>query len=70
MKKTEYFTGVAHQMNHLETAIKTATEKRDKWLNENKLQLAKIDHEDIKITTWNSHNSSVTVTIQLTYYSK
>ena len=70
MKKTVYFTGVNHQSQQLEAAIKTATDKRDAWLTNNKDEIGKIDYEDIKITTWNANNTNVIATILLTYYSK
>lgn len=70
MKKTIYFTGVNQQMQQLEAGIKTATDKRDAWLSENKDIIGKIDSEDIKITPWHGNNLHVMVTIQLTYYPK
>ncbi len=70
MKKTEYFTGPNHQMQQLETAIQTAKDKRDVFLEENAKNIAKIDSEDIKITPWNGNNGHVFVTIRLTYYPK
>lgn len=68
MKKTEYFTSVNHTMQQLETAIETVKVKRDTWLAKNERLIAKIDNEDIKITTWNTNNQHVFVTILLTYY--
>jgi len=69
MKKTIYFTSTSSlPVQNLTTAIKEATDKRDLWLN--KHEIGKIDNEDIKITTWNSNNSYVMVTILLTYYNK
>jgi len=70
MKKTIYFTGTNNQMQQLETAIKTATDKRDAWLSSNKHVIGKIDSEDIKITPWSSNTQHVIVTIRLTYYLK
>jgi hypothetical protein len=70
MKKTVYFTGVNHNTGQLETAIKTATDKRDTFLKENENNIAKIESEDIIITTWNGNNSNVMPTIKLTYYPK
>lgn len=70
MKKTIYFTGVNHQMGQLESAIKSATDKRDSWLAENDAEIGKIDKEDLKITSWHQNNSHVMVTIQITYYTK
>ncbi len=70
MKKTVYFTGVNHNIGQLETAIKTATDKRDAFLKENENNIAKIESEDIIITTWNSNHGNVMPTIKLTYYPK
>ncbi len=70
MKKTVYFTGVNHSTAQLDTAIKTATDKRDAFLKENENNIAKIESEDIIFTTWNSNNANVMPTIKLTYYPK
>lgn len=70
MKKTMYFTGTNHNTGQLEQAIKTATDKRDIFLKENKENIAKIDSEEIIITAWNGNNGNVIPTIKLTYYSK
>ncbi|MDA0176254.1 hypothetical protein OOZ35_01985 [Mesoflavibacter profundi] len=70
MKKTEYFVGVNHNTNQLELAIKTATDKRDSFLKINKEIIAKIDNEEIILTTWQGHNQNVIPTIKLTYYTK
>lgn len=69
MKKTIYFTGTNHQTQQLEQAIKTATDKRDSFLEENKNVIAKIDSEEIIITSWNGSNNNVIPTIKLTYYT-
>lgn len=68
MKKTEYFTGVNHGVNQLETAIKTAIVKRDAFLEKNKDLIAKIDDENIIITV--TSNQNVIPVIKLTYYPK
>jgi len=68
MKKTEYFTGVNHNVNSLETAIKTATDKRDTFIKDNKDIIAKIDCEDIIITM--TQNQNLIPVIKLTYFPK
>lgn len=68
MKKTVYFTGVNYNTAQLEAAIKTATDKRDAFLKENENNIAKIENEEIIITTWNGSNTNVIPTIKLTYY--
>lgn len=70
MKKTEYFTGVNHRTDQLELAIKSATDKRDSFLESNKDKIAKIDSEEIILITWQGHNQNVIPTIKLTYYTK
>ncbi|HVA99529.1 MAG TPA: hypothetical protein VNG53_11600 [Bacteroidia bacterium] len=70
MKKTVYFTGMNYNTGQLEEAIKTATDKRDIFLNANGNIIAKIESEDIIITTWNGNNANVIPTIKLTYYSQ
>ena len=70
MKKTEYFTSPNSGVAQIEAAIDAAKGKRDAWLEENKNSIAKIDREDIKMTTWNANNQHVFVTILLTYYPK
>lgn len=70
MKKTEYFVGVNHAMSQLEQAIKTATDKRDSFLQTNKEKIAKIESEEIILTNWSTNNGHVIPTIKLTYYLK
>lgn len=70
MKKTVYFTGIKHNTDQLEMAIKTATDKRDAFLNKNENNIAKIESENIIITTMAGNNSNVIPTIKLTYYPK
>jgi len=70
MKKTEYFTGVNHNTGQLEQAIKTATDKRDSFLETNKEKIAKIESEEIILTTWHGNNGQVIPTIKLTYFPK
>ncbi|MEQ3657083.1 MAG: hypothetical protein ABNH00_14545 [Dokdonia sp.] len=70
MKKTEYFTGVNRNTGQLEQAIKTATDKRDTFLEANKEKIAKIDSEEIILTTWQGNGTNVIPTIKLTYYTK
>lgn len=70
MKETIYFTGTNTTMQNLETAIKSVTDKRDIWLDENKSSIVKIDKEDIKIVPWSTNHQNVMVVIQLTYYRK
>ena len=70
MKKTEYFVGINHNTGQMELAIKTATDKRDSFLDANKEKIAKIESEEIFLTTWHANNSNVIPTIKLTYYTK
>lgn len=70
MKKTEYFVGVNHNTVQLEQAIKSATSKRDSFLEANKEKIAKIDSEEIILTTWHANKGNVIPTIKLTYFSK
>ena len=70
MKKTIYFTGTNHKTPQLHVAIKTATDKRDDFLKNNKSTITKIEGEELIITTWANYNANVIPTIKLTYYPK
>ncbi|MEY8848307.1 hypothetical protein AB9K26_05810 [Psychroserpens sp. XS_ASV72] len=73
MKKTEYFTSSSVRFNELNNAVEDAKKKRDAFIAENKLQIAKIDSEDIKVVSGNPANNylqNVMVIIRLTFYPK
>lgn len=75
MKKTEYFASNhgAFSGQGIETCIKSAKQKRDEFLEENKEIITKIDREDIKVISGNAsniHTQQIIVIIQVTYFTK
>jgi 7-cyano-7-deazaguanine synthase in queuosine biosynthesis len=70
MKNTEYFVSANHSINQVGIAIKDAQTEKDAWVKSNIDLIAKIDREDIIITTWGPNRNNVIVTILLTYYPK
>lgn len=68
MKKTEYFTSQV-SWNEGQQGVLQVVAKKNDFLKQNDKNIAKIDHEDIKITYLPGGNL-ILFTLLLTYYPK
>jgi hypothetical protein len=72
MKTTVYFTPSEtpnYAVNEVHLAIESAVSNRDKFLEENKKDIGKIDDEDIKVISV-FNGQQILVVIKLSYYPK